>query len=60
MFKIAPDRGAAAGLWTEIEMSKLTSAIVISWLVGVVCGYGLVQVFDTGCDNPTSVDQPAQ
>jgi hypothetical protein len=41
-------------------MSKLTTVIVISWLVGVVCGFGMTQMLSTGCDNPASVDQPEQ
>jgi hypothetical protein len=41
-------------------MSRIATAIVISWLVGAMCGYGIAQVLDTGCDNPTSVDQPEQ
>jgi hypothetical protein len=39
-------------------MSKLGMAVVISWLVGTLCGYGIAQVFDTGCDQPTNIEQP--
>jgi hypothetical protein len=38
-------------------MSKLTTAIVISWLVGGVCGFGIAQVFNTGCDQLPNVEQ---
>jgi hypothetical protein len=32
--------------------------VAISWLVGTLCGYGITQVFDTGCDQPTNTEQP--
>ena len=39
-------------------MSRLTTAIVISWLVGVMCGVGISQTLFTGCDGSMQLEQP--
>jgi hypothetical protein len=38
------------------KVPKLSVVVMISWLFGALCGYGIAQMFDTGCDQST--EQP--
>jgi hypothetical protein len=38
------------------KVPKLSVVVMLSWLFGALCGYGIAQIFDAGCDQST--EQP--